>query len=121
MSDTSASPVVMGRAWQRVALGGATFALLTCYAVFPFSLMLPWTTTDADGYKSLGGIGGFLGLVSLYLGVLLTLVLLVTYLVVVLSREDWSWLRRTCWVVAIWAVAPVAMPVYYVRHVLGRT
>lgn len=47
---------------------------------------------------------------------LLTAVLLCVYLAVVLSRSDWSWSRKAGWAVLFWALAPVAMPVYFLRH-----
>lgn len=105
---------------SRIALGAGTFALVACYATLLTSLTLAWITTAASGYGSVGGDGAQLGYGSLYLGLLLTPVLLVAYVIIVLLREDWSWPRRALWAVSFWAAAPVTMPMYYVRHILRR-
>lgn len=93
---------------------------MVCYAASLTSLTLSWTTTNANGYASVEGVGAQVGYGSLYLAFLLTAVLLIVYVILVLSREDWSWPRRSLWAVALWFAAPVTMPTYYVRHVLRR-
>ena len=108
------------RTRSRFALGAGTFALVACYLVFLASLALPWTATDGNGDESVGGFGAGLGYSSLYLAFLLTSVLLIVYLVIVLSRNEWTWTHRSLWAIAFWAAAPLTMPTYYVRHVWTR-
>lgn len=108
------------RRGSRMALGAGTFALVVCHAALFTSLTLAWITTDANGYGSVGGGGARLGYGALYVGLSLTPVLLVVYVINVLLREDWSWPRRSLWAVSFWAAAPLTMPTYYVRHVLRR-
>ncbi len=106
------------RRGSRVALGAGTLALVACYSTLVTSFVLSWSTTDADGYESVGGYGALLGYGPLYLGLLLTAVLLVVYVVIVLLRDDRSWMRRCGWAVSFWAAAPLTMPAYYIRHVI---
>jgi uncharacterized membrane protein len=97
-----------------------TLALVLCYLALLTSFMVSWTTMEANGDESVGGYGALLGYGSLSLGLLLTAVLLVVYVVLVFSRDDWSWSRRSAWAASFWAAAPLTMPVYFVRHMLRR-
>ncbi len=102
---------------KRAALGAATALLVAGYAALAVSLSLPWTYTEPDGSTSVGGPGPVLGYGSLLLAVVLGGALLVVYLVIVLSRQDWSLRRRSVWAALFWLAAPLSMPTYYMRHV----
>ena len=105
---------------SRVALGAATAVLVASCAAIGASLLLPWTIVEPDGSTSVGGPGALLGYGSLLVALTLGAALLVVYLVVVLTRRDWSWRRRSIWAALLWLVAPVAMPTYFLRHVQHR-
>ncbi len=100
-----------------MALGVATGLLVACYAALAVALVLPWTYTEPDGSTSVGGPGALVGIGSLCLAIPLSGALLVVYLVVVLSRRDWSLPHRFLWALVLWLGAPLAMPTYYMRHV----
>lgn len=105
---------------RRVALGSATALVVVCYLAVGLGFLLPWAVTDAEGYTVVGGPGPLLGYGSLLLAGFLGAPLAVVYIVMALLREDWSWARRGTWAVSFWALGPVTMPAYFLKHVRSR-
>ena len=100
-----------------MALGSATGLLIVCYLALGLSFFLPCCTVSAEGFKDADGPGVLLALGSMYLSFVLSGVLICIYAVVALLREDWSWTRRGTWAVSFWALGPVSMPLYFMRHI----
>ncbi len=64
-----------------------------------------------------GGPGPLVFYLSLLITVLLGMPLLAVYMVLAVARNDWTRPRRAVWAVAMWVLSPLAMPVYFVKHV----